>query len=269
MTFASGSVPPAENAGSHRERPGMTIETAFTDFRVGGSSMRTYVARPRAYGRFPGIVAFSDIFQLTGATLRAIDRLAGHGFAVFAPEIYHRLEPAATALPFDDAGKARGQADADATLVADFDADARTLVAALRDDERVDPERLGAVGWCLGGHLAVRAALRADVRATVAFYPTGLADGKLGTEAADTLARCGEIGGDLLLIFGERDPHVPAASRGVIADALTAAGVRHTISLYDAEHAFMRDEGPRYDPALTDRAYAEAVAFFTRVWRLT
>ncbi len=225
--------------------------------------MRTYVARPARPGRFPGIVAFSDIFQLTGSTLRAIDRLAGYGFAVFAPEIYHRREPAATALPFDDAGKVRGQADADATAVADFDADARTLVTALRADDRIDPAKIGAVGWCLGGHLAVRAALRPEVIATVAFYPTGLQNGKLGADSdAGTLARANEIAGDLLIVFGERDPHVPEPARAAIAAALAEAGTLHAISLYDAEHAFMRDQGPRYDPALTDRAYAEAVAFF-------
>jgi carboxymethylenebutenolidase len=242
----------------------MRLETAFTDFRVGGSSMRTYVARPVVAGRVPAIVAFSDIFQLTGSTLRAVDRLAGYGFAVFAPEIYHRREPAGTALPFDDAGKARGQADADATAVADFDADARTLFAALADDDRIDPAKLGAVGWCLGGHLAVRAALRPEVRATVAFYPTGLQNGKLGADPdAFTLQRASEIAGELHVVFGERDPHVPAEARERIADALAAAGTRHTIAVYpDAEHAFMRDEGARYDPALTDRAYAEAAAFF-------
>ena len=245
----------------------MTIETAFTDFRVGGSSMRTYVARPRAAGRVPGIVAFSDIFALTGSTLRAIDRLAGYGFAVFAPEIYHRREPAGSAFAFDDPGKVRGQADADATTVADFDADARTLVAAIGDDDRIDPARLGAVGWCLGGHLAVRTALRPQIRATVAFYPTGLHDGKLGADAnAGTLARFGEIGGEVLALFGERDPHVPGPARLAIANALAASGARHAISLYDAEHAFMRDEGPRYDPELTDRAFLEAATFFRRAF---
>jgi carboxymethylenebutenolidase len=251
--------------GRHfRKSAALTLETSFTDFRVGGSSMRTYVARPARPGRFPGIVAFSDIFQLTGATKRAVDRIAGYGFAVFAPEIYHRREASGTALPFDDAGKTRGQADADATPVADFDADARTLVNALRADDRVCPDEIGAVGWCLGGHLAFRAALRPEVAATVAFYPTGLQDGTLGADRdAGSLGRASEIEGDLLIVFGDRDPHVPERARATVAAALAHAGTRSTISIYDAEHAFMRDEGPRYDPALTDRAYAEAIAFFT------
>ena len=50
------------------------------------------------------MVVYSDIFQLTGPQVRVSTRLAGYGFVVATPEIYHRIEPAGTALPFDDAG---------------------------------------------------------------------------------------------------------------------------------------------------------------------
>ena len=227
----------------------MTIETGFEDYDTAAGRIRTYVARPRAAGRWPGLVAFSDIFQLTPSTCRAVDRLAGYGFATFAPEIYHRLEPPGTALPFDDGGRERGLTDAKRTPVADFDADARAMFGMLRADERVDATRLGAVGWCLGGHLAFRAAFLPGVRATVCFYPTGVHDGALGADAnAGTLERAGEIGGALAIVFGARDPHVPADGRAAVASALALAGTNAVVESYDAEHAFMRDEGPRYDP---------------------
>src|ERR671936_897460 len=97
----------------------------YADVPVDGRAMRTFVAAPRSAERYPGIVFLSDIFQLTESTLRWCARLAGYGFVVAAPEIYHRIEPPGTVLAFDDAGKERGQRDADATPVADFDADAR------------------------------------------------------------------------------------------------------------------------------------------------
>src|SRR3954452_1835325 len=106
----------------------MVVSRTYADVPVGHRAMRTFVAAPRSEGRHPGIVFSSDIFQLTQSTLRWCVRLAGYGFVVAAPEIYHRLEPAGTVLGFDDEGKARGQADAEATPVADFDADIAAAV---------------------------------------------------------------------------------------------------------------------------------------------
>jgi carboxymethylenebutenolidase len=223
--------------------------------------MRTFIARPRESGPHPGIVFYSDIFQLTPSTLRWCVRLAGYGFVVAAPEIYHRIEPAGTVLGFDDEGKVRGQADAEATPVADFDADVRALLAYLEDDDRVSA--LGAAGHCTGGHIAFRAAMEPQVRATACWYATGVHDGKLGADPdAGSLARAAEIRGKLLMIFGTRDPHTPEDGRETIHHGLQEAGVDFHWSLYDAEHAFGRDVGARYDPEATDRALAETVALF-------
>jgi len=243
----------------------MVIDSAYVQVPTPGGPMRTFVAAPRAAGKWPGVVCYSDIFQLTAPMLRTCARLAGYGFVVAAPEIYHRVEPSGTVLPFDDTGRTRGLDDAARTPVADFDADGRAALDALAADPRVDSGRLLAAGFCLGGHLAFRAALQPDVRATACFYPTGVHDGALGRDPdAGTLARAGEIRGDLLLVFGDDDPHVPADARATIAAALTRAGTRHTTRLYPAAHAFMRDEGPRWDPEATDQAWQEMITLFRR-----
>jgi carboxymethylenebutenolidase len=253
----------------------MVITSEYVGVHVGGTSgargdggvkMRVLVTAPKAHEnsdkRYPGILLYSDIFQLTGPQIRMSRRLAGHGFVVATPEIYHRIEPAGTAHPFDDAGREKGLADARATTVAEFDADCRATLDYLAKHALCN-KSLGGCGFCIGGHLAFRAALQPDVAATACFYPTGVHDGKLGKEPdAGSLARAGEIKGALLLVYGTRDPHVPEDARKTIADALARAGTRVTTKLFDAEHAFMRDEGPRYDPEATDAAFADAVAFF-------
>jgi len=75
-------------------------------------------------------------------------------------------------------------------------------------------EQLGAGGFCIGGHLAFRAALQPDVKATSCFYPTWLHNGKLGVgEKAGSLERAAEIRGELLVHFAALDPLIPAEGR--------------------------------------------------------
>jgi carboxymethylenebutenolidase len=248
----------------------MIVKTEYADIPVAsaaGSRMRTFVAAPAGEGQFPGIWCYSDIFQLSAPLLRTCVRLAGYRFVAAAPEIYGRIEPQGTVIPFDDGGRTRGQQDAAKTPVADFDADCRTGLDWLSTHPRVARGKIGAVGFCIGGHLAFRAAFQPDVRATVCYYGTGIHDGKLGKDAdAGSLGRAREIRGELLMIFGTKDPHVPEAGREKIDRVLRDSGVRYRRVLYPAEHAFTRDEGPRYDPEATDQAFAETVQLFRKVF---
>ena len=244
----------------------MIVTTQYVNIPVGGSPMRTFVAAPKEEGKYPGILFYSDIFQLTGPMLRSTVRLASYGFVVAAPEIYHRLLPAGTVIPFDDEGRDRGMAGATQTSVAEFDADARAVLDYLDQHPGVEKGKLGTGGFCIGGHLAFRAALQPDVLGTVCFYGTGIHNGKLGKDSdAGSLERASDIRGALLMIFGTLDPHVPEEGRAKIQAGLDRAGTNFSISLYPAEHAFMRDEGPRYDPEATDQAWSEMIRFYRRV----
>jgi len=225
--------------------------------------IRTIVIGPGGGGARPGVLLYTDIFQLTESTLRTARRLASYGFGVVVPEIYPHGELAGVALEFDDAGKAAGQAGAAATAVTDFDADRVAVLDWM--EQRDDVDDMFVTGFCIGGHLAFRAAFDRRVAATVCFYPTGLHNGALGADAdAGSLARAGDVHGRMMIVFGSRDPHVPAPARLQVLSALYAAG-REDVELHvyeGGEHAFMRDVGARHDPVLTDLALTEAVSFF-------
>jgi carboxymethylenebutenolidase len=241
------------------------VKLSEVEVRVPGSGyeIRSVVIAPVGEGPWPGVVLYTDIFQLTESTLRTARRLASAGFLVCVPEIYPRTELAGVALEFDDAGKAAGLAGAAATTTAQFDEDRVAVLDHLAG--RGDVSTLFATGFCIGGHLAFRAALDPRVAATVCFYPTGLQNGGLGADDPGSLARAAEIQGRLMVVFGSQDPHVPADARRQIVSALYAAG-HDDLELHiyrGGEHAFMRDVGPRHDPMLTDLALASAVAFFT------
>ena len=70
----------------------------------------------------------------------------------------------------------------------------------------------------------------------------------------------------MVMIFGTRDPHIPDEGRAAIESVLRGARVDYRIRLFPAEHAFMRDEGPRYDPEATDAAFTEMIRAFREVW---
>jgi carboxymethylenebutenolidase len=239
----------------------MQIKRREVGLTVDDSLMRLYVVEPVAPGQYPGILFYADIYQLGGPILRLADRLAGYGYVVAAPEIFHRLEPIGTVIEPNELGRLRGNDAASRTEVAEYDADAAAALNWLQSSDAVTPKQLGTLGFCIGGHLACRAALNPGVKAAVCCYPTGIHNGKLGKDQADTLERLGDITARLLLIFGDQDPHVPAEGRDTILNTLATAGVDHKTLIYPANHTFMRDDGYRYDPAATDAAWGEVIAF--------
>ncbi len=243
----------------------MQIVVRETELVVDGAPMRVRIAAPKARAKFPGVLLYSEIFQLTGPIRRSMDRLAGHGFVVAAPEIFHRVEAPGVVIPYDDAGPDRGLADAKSTFAAEHDRDRSAVLDLLETDPAVDPDRLCVMGFCIGGHLALRAAIDPRIKAAVACYPTGVHNGALGKDAdAGTLGALSLVSASLLIVFGSADPHVPPEGRVRIAEALAPLGNRLRIEHFPAEHAFMRDEGPRYDPAASDAVFAAAVAFLSR-----
>lgn len=227
-------------------------------------SMRTHLFRPTEEGRYPGVVFFSEIFQVTGPIRRTAAMLAGHGYVVAVPEVYHELEPAGAVLAYDQAGADKGNADKFAKEVSSYDADARAVLDHLKSREDCSG-KLGAMGICLGGHLAFRAAMNADVLATACFYATDIHSASLGKgKHDDSLERAAGIKGELLHIWGRQDPHVPLEGRNRIRARLEEVGARYQWFEVNGAHAFMRDEGYRYDPALAYLCYGLAFELFHR-----
>lgn len=239
----------------------MQVKRRNLGLTVDDSLMRLYVVEPEPEGNYPGILFYSDIYQLGGPITRLADRLAGYGYVVAAPEIFHRLEPLGTVIEPNDLGRLQGNEAARRTEIAHYDADAAAVLTWLQNADSVSSGQIGTLGFCIGGHLAARIALNPGVKAAVCGYPTGIHNGKLGRGQADTLARLGEMTARVLTIFGSQDPHVPPEGRDTILKALDAAGVDHQTLLYEANHTFMRDDGYRYDPVATDQAWGQIIQF--------
>ena len=222
------------------------------DVPTANGPMRTYFFHPAAGEgvAYPGIILYSEIFQMTGPIKRFASFVAGHGYLVAVPEVYHELETPGTVLAYDQAGSDKGNHDKYAKELSAYDDDARSLLTHMASMEQCNG-RLGVIGICLGGHLAFRAAMNPEVRAAVCFYATDIHSGTLGKgKQDDSLARASDIKGELLHIWGRGDPHVPLEGRRKVQQRLDEVNANYQWLEVNGAHAFMRDEGYRYDPEL-------------------
>ena len=245
----------------------MNIQSHIADLNTPTGVMRTYIHRPAGEGRFPAILFYSEIFQQTGPIERAARFMAGHGYAVLVPEVFHELNPIGTVLGYDDAGRDKGNADKAAKDVQGYDTDNRAMLEYLKQQAWCTGD-IGAMGFCIGGHLAFRAALQPEVKSTACFYATDLHTQIIPNQAGQhSMDRLADIKGELLMIWGKQDPHIPAAGRAEVYAKLSASDIKFTWHEFNGQHAFMRDEGERYDPQLAAMGYQLALQMFSRTLR--
>ena len=75
-------------------------EERAVDIATPTGPMRTHFFQPVAKRKYPAVILYSEIFQATGPIRRFAAYIAGHGYIVAVPEVYHELEPAGTVLAF-------------------------------------------------------------------------------------------------------------------------------------------------------------------------
>lgn len=242
----------------------MIIKEETIDLDTPSGPMRTYVLRPLADGRYPGLILFSEIFQVTGPIRRTATFLAGHGFVVAVPEIFHELETIGCVLAYDQAGADRGNKDKISKELQSYDNDVRAAISFLKAHAACTA-KLGAIGICIGGHLSFRAAMNPEILAATCFYATDIHKRSLGLGMKDdSLERIPEIRGELMMIWGKQDPHIPAEGRALIYQKLSEAGVPFTWHEFNGQHAFLRDEGARHDPELAALCMNLTLGLFRR-----
>lgn len=138
--------------------------------------MQTTIISPSSPGKYPGIVFYSEIFQLTGPIMRTATMLAGHGFVVAVPEIYHATS-AGWVGGYTTEGADEGNRLKVATPAESHDGDSAAVIAYLRAHPTCTG-KLGTAGFCIGGHLSLRAAMVNDgISAVASWYPTDMHTG--------------------------------------------------------------------------------------------
>ena len=249
---------------SHLDNTMRIHPTEFVDLPTPYGPMRTHLFRPLGNGKYPAVALFSEIYQMTGPIARTAAFLAGQGYLVAVPEVYHEFATPGEVFAYDKSGTDRGNDLKITKELASYDADAATLIDHLR--QRSDSNgKVATLGICLGGHLAFRAAMNPNVQAGVCFYATDIHKRSLGKGLNDnTLDRLTEISAEMMMVWGRQDPHIPLEGRRIIYDAMTQANLNFTWHEFNGEHAFLRDEGHRYDPALAQLIFPMVLELFHR-----
>lgn len=242
----------------------MLTKNALVTLATQTGDMQVQVYEPIDEGRYPAIIFYSEIFQITAPIARSANMLAGLGFIVLVPEVFHELNPMGTVLGYDDAGKEKGNNDKWEKPLEQHDSDTDAMLAYCRTLPQCTA-KVGAMGVCIGGHLAFRAALNSGIQSAFCLYATDIHSNSLPcAEGNDTLTRSQDIQGEVFLVFGKQDPHVPAEGRLKLYTHFQQVGLNYHWLEINAVHAFMRDEGDRFDPALALEMYGRAQQFFQR-----
>jgi carboxymethylenebutenolidase len=226
---------------------GQWIEVPTAD----GGKFRSYLSLPRQ-GTGPGLVLCQEIFGVNEGIRKMADLFAEEGYVVIAPDLFWRVEP----------GLELGEEDLQrAVQVASrFDAqlgvqDIASCAAALRDHPSCKG-RIGVIGQCLGGRLAVLAAAAGEADCAVSYYGVGI---------ETVLQQVGDVKVPMVL-------HFAGADRLVKPEAVDAvrkhfAG-RNDVEIYvypGVDHAFANPARSSYNKQANDMAHTRTLALLRRV----
>jgi carboxymethylenebutenolidase len=216
-------------------------------YPANGHTTSGYLALP-ATGRGPGVLVIQEWWGLVDHIKDLADRFAAAGFVALAPDFYGG---ASTKSP-DEAGKLFMALNIDRA-----GADLRGSADYLLSRPETSSARVGAIGFCMGGQLALYAGMAHPdkVGAVVDFYgihpKVPIDPGRLQVPVQGH--------------FGERDTSVPVDKAKALAAAVTAAGGRFEMHVYPADHAFFNDTRTAvYDAASARLAWDRSVAFLKR-----
>lgn len=217
-----------------------------------GTILRAYLAQPSDAGdeRLPAVLMVHEWWGLNAEIEEMADKLAAEGYVVLAPDTYRGN--LATTVP--------GALYLRITTPADrVDADMQAAFDYLAAQPNVDPARVGVMGFCYGGGVALRHAIdNGQIAGTINLYG----------DTVDEPAAFGALltsGRSVLGIFGERDQQIPVSEVEAFEQALDEANIPHEVTIYpEMPHAFVNPAGITAGGAPAD-AWAQILAYWEAV----
>src|SRR5260370_34029087 len=217
----------------------------MVEFSGNGTQASGYLAVP-GKGNGPGVVVVQEWWGLVDHIKHGCDRFAAAGYVALAPDLYHGK----TAKSPDEAGKLMM-----ALRIDEAEKDLRGAIHFLRDNEATTGSKVGTIGFCMGGALALYAACKnPQVGACVVFYG---GHPKVKPDLPNLQA-------PLLGIYAERDRSVTPESVHDLERQLKSLGKSAEMHIYpDADHALFNDKRPEvYNEKAAADAWNRVLEFF-------
>ena len=244
----------------------MEITTERVHINIDAQTMGGYMVRPADTTPRPAVLVFMEIFGVNSHIQDVTERIAKEGYVALAPDFFHRTGPGVE-YGYDETGMEEGIKLLNQLNADEMAADALAAVSFLKRKNFVIGNKIGAMGFCVGGHMTYLAACETDVVVAASFYGGGIAGAQGFGGQPSTVGRTGQIEGRMLCLFGGKDAHIPMTDVDTIRAALESNAIRHEVVVYpDADHGFFCNQrGSYHEAAATDawdrvkKLFAEAL----------
>ena len=217
-----------------------------------GTQMHAYAARPQGQAAAPGLILFQEAFGVNQHIRDVADRLAAAGYVVVAPELFHRTAAPGQEFAYDNFPSVVPHYSA--VTPDTMTQDAQAAYDWLQAQPNVQKDKIGTIGFCLGGQVAFVANAKLPLQAGVSYYGGGL---HTRTDLAP------DLHAPHLFYWGGLDQHISKDNITTIIDAVEAAGKPYLNTVIsDADHGFNCDVRPSYNKDAAAEAWAMTLAFF-------
>ncbi|MFJ9718585.1 dienelactone hydrolase family protein [Streptomyces sp. NPDC101213] len=249
-----------------------SVQGTAVDVPTGDGVADAYFSRPADGAPRPGVLLYQDAFGLRPQLRAMADRLAGAGYAVLVPNVFHRhgrspvvempdfIDPAARPEIFEKLGPVIRSLTDDLAM-----RDAGAWLRWLAESPLVAAGPVAVTGYCMGARLSLLTAGTHPERVAAA---AGFHGGRLATEAPDSPHLvAGRVTAELYFGHADGDPSLPPEQQERLEKALTAAGVRHRCEVYEgAPHGFTQADTAAYREVASERHWAALLDLLERTF---
>ena len=236
-------IPPTSNPTSRR-RYHASDQMKTSEIEPGVLKGGGYLAMPDTVGPHPGVVVIHEAYGLNENIKDITGRFADQGYAALAVDLFSGRNRAVCMARYM-AGMLGGSVNRYGI------ADLKAALTHLADMPDVDPDRVGAIGFCMGGSFAIAwACTDRRLKAIAPFYGAN-------PRPLDVVARACPVVGS----YPEKD--FTASAGRALDEALDRTGIAHDIKVYpDAGHSFFNDSSRAHHRAAAADSWTRVLAFF-------